>query len=382
MSEPILWKKFKENLLMNIILKADQFGDEYVAFCKDNSIEIPTKKFEQLEYAKESANLVRKQLEILTCDEMKTGWTFLKNKNDTKIHKKRVSEEGKDDVVWTKLEGYINGSIPHLISLLYEHELYSEWIPMIGQSICLQNPTEFSKVLQLSSKFPMIIPMSNRDAVISANAYDLLEEHRSLLIIVKPPENDHTQHATQSEAEDTEATENTTTTTENPMGAMSFLTSGLETTSITTSADPSESEKPSKKQDEKADDEDNDSGFFKFECDDIPDVLKGHVRSYVKSYIMLTVTGPRQVLFRSVFEVNPKIRFIPDSVVSCLQSRFSYLLLHKIRKQMCTIESNQKYTDSIECRKQLYTRIEKMIEVLEVNENATNEEIIDTISII
>eukprot|EP01029_Cantina_marsupialis_P028260 TRINITY_DN775927_c0_g1_i1.p1 TRINITY_DN775927_c0_g1~~TRINITY_DN775927_c0_g1_i1.p1 ORF type:complete len:302 (+),score=69.17 TRINITY_DN775927_c0_g1_i1:44-949(+) len=289
-----LWKDFNIKTKENSFFQARIAAQDHADFCLENNVKVSSEKLDKVQKVKETCDEIDDCLNMIHDEK---DWKFLKETSQTVVHHKKVVTEDKK-VVWIKLEGPIQGDIQHLISLFYEHDCYSKWIPFMGKCSSLEEPNEFSKVLLMRSNLPFLCPFSNRDLVASAKAIDLLEEQRSILLIVKPVRKGDGQ-----------------------------------------------TKKP------------------------IPDPESGYVRSELVAYILLTLNSKREINFKGVFEVDGKVKFVPDKIVHSLQCQFSYLLLKRIRKYMKTIAEDKDYVkNSMASNASMYARLQEKVEALGLKE--------------
>ena len=54
-------------------------------------------------------------------------------------------------------------SLTQLAAILYEQDMFKQWIPFCNTANELARPSRFQKLMHITMKFPMLLPISNRD---------------------------------------------------------------------------------------------------------------------------------------------------------------------------------------------------------------------------
>ena len=54
-------------------------------------------------------------------------------------------------------------SLTPLAAILYEQDMFKQWIPFCNTANELARPSRFQKLMHITMKFPMLLPISNRD---------------------------------------------------------------------------------------------------------------------------------------------------------------------------------------------------------------------------
>eukprot|EP01104_Vermistella_antarctica_P007353 TRINITY_DN1817_c0_g1_i1.p1 TRINITY_DN1817_c0_g1~~TRINITY_DN1817_c0_g1_i1.p1 ORF type:complete len:599 (-),score=144.57 TRINITY_DN1817_c0_g1_i1:73-1869(-) len=93
--------------------------------------------------------------------------TLYKNETNTPVHS-------------VKMKGVVNCPTFNMAAVMYEADLYSNWIPMCVKSECLATMSKYRKIIYTYSKMPW--PMSDREMLMVGFGVDLLEEENLIVI--------------------------------------------------------------------------------------------------------------------------------------------------------------------------------------------------------
>ena len=80
-----------------------------------------------------------------------------------------------------KLEAVLDIPLLNVLTLIYEIELWREWVPFLSQSECLKNVHRASKAVYMRMGLPP--PLSDRDAFLAGIGVDLMEENGAVVVL-------------------------------------------------------------------------------------------------------------------------------------------------------------------------------------------------------
>jgi len=109
------------------------------------------------------------------------GWTKTYDSNGIQTF---YRHEGNTPIHSLRMEGLINAPIFDVLAVLNEADLYSTWVPMMKESVILQNTSRYGKVCYMRIELPW--PMWARDLLLVAYGVDMLDRD-SILVICRSP---------------------------------------------------------------------------------------------------------------------------------------------------------------------------------------------------
>jgi hypothetical protein len=109
---------------------------------------------------------------------MEEGWNTERADETVTVKYKFIP---KTELVSLKLEGEVDCPLINLLTLIYENELYTQWVPFMSKSDPIKVIHRGSKVAYMKLGLPF--PLSDRDICLAGLGVDRLEENGTILVL-------------------------------------------------------------------------------------------------------------------------------------------------------------------------------------------------------
>ena len=131
--------------------------------------------------------------ESLALFERNDGWTVVQDRGGTQVSFKQ--EEGKP-YGSLKIDAVIDSELVKMAALVAEADLLPLWLPFCNRGNMIVKPSHMHGFVHLMFDMPLLIPLSNRDAVLEGRGVDVMERNMVLIMLRSidgdpPPQNPH-----------------------------------------------------------------------------------------------------------------------------------------------------------------------------------------------
>lgn len=187
-SETTLQKKLVEMdrfMEQDQILEARKKLDEIVLIENSNPLNpkiTETLHLRRMQEVKEQSDYVRYFLNLFNEEE---GWVFASQRRDITIH----SKQEPDSAIYSTrthaiFDNFTSTDFIRILSLFEECDLVPKWFPrgMMKYNTCLCDVSKYSKIVHFELSFPKFTLLQNRDAVMEAKGYHLIDENAIIVI--------------------------------------------------------------------------------------------------------------------------------------------------------------------------------------------------------